>query len=212
MKLYYITGSCSLAVRILINELKINCEKIQLHKKKSGDGYKVYTQDLISYEDDINSKNAVPLLVLDDGRELSEASVILQYLADNYEGGHCVPQNGSFERYKVQEWLNYIASELHKNLTLIFYKDDYPEGSGLLFMKHAEKKLSFLDSHLSTCDNLAGDFSIADIYMFVVLSWHQYIGIDLKAYKNIARYYNIILGMESVMKSLGEEGLKYKSI
>ncbi|BBJ69920.1 MULTISPECIES: glutathione S-transferase N-terminal domain-containing protein [Enterobacter] len=212
MKLYYIVGSCSLAVRIVMNELNIQHESIRLQKKKVGNGYKVYTSEGILYEDTINKKNAVPLLVLDDGRELTEVSVILQYLADKYNGKMISPDNGSFERYQVQEWLNYIASELHKNFTLIFYKNDYPEGSGDLFMEQAIKKISFLNSCLNNRESLVGDFSIADVYMFVVLSWCQYIGIDLKKYTHIVSYYNRILQRKSVIESLEEEGLKYHLI
>lgn len=211
MKLFYITGSCSLTPRMLMNEIGVDCEYIKIEKKKTGDYYATFFENGEPFAE-IDLKAQIPTLMLDDGSILSENANILYYLADRYAASNVLPEIGNIKRYQVIEWVNYIATELHKTFTFLFYKDEYGTDAGKKVYQEAEKKLSFVDKKLEGRDFLIDQFTIADMYMFVVLSWCRYLNIDLSKYKNIQRSYNAIIDIPSVQKSIKDEKLTYKKI
>src|SRR5690606_34812635 len=149
MKLFYKPGACSLAPHIILRETgkAFTLEAVDLMTKRLGDG-----SDYLA----INPKGQVPALQLDDGTLITEAVVIMQYLADSVPQKNLLAASGELSRYKTLEWLNYIATELHKGFTPLFRPDtpdEYkPTVRGLL-----EKKLSFVNGELSSREFIAGD-------------------------------------------------------
>jgi glutathione S-transferase len=199
MKLYYMPGACSLAPHIAFREagLPVDLELVGRDKKtKSGDDYL-----------SINPKGAVPAVKLDDGQVLTEAGVIQQYIADKAPGKKLAPAAGTMERYRLQEMLNYIASELHKGIGQLFnpaMPDDYKEAvkKGL-----AARQFPFMEKRLSGRDYLMGDFTIADGYAFTVLNWTKVHKIDLSAFPNITAFMARVAARPAVQEAMKAEGL-----
>lgn len=201
MKLYYSKGACSLAVRIVINEIGLNCEyeAVDLKTKKTESGKDFYT---------INSKGQVPTLVTDDKEILTENAVIQQYLADTAHAEHLLPTIDRFERYRVLEWLNYVATEMHKGVGILFNGAIPNEVRDAIFIPLINKKLSFLDQHLSKSEYLHGKhFTLPDAYLFVILNWAVHFKIDLRPYQHLSRYFIELQKRPAVRKSLEEEHL-----
>lgn len=198
MKLFIKPGACSLASHIVIHEagLKVDVEKMKDGKTASGADFKA-----------INPKGYVPALQLDDGQVLTESAVVLQFLADKADGTKLLPAQGSMERYRAQEWLNYVATELHKGIGGIFnpgYSDETKDK-----MRAALKpKFEFLDAHLSKNDFLMGKaFTAPDAYAFTVLNWTKHLKIDLAPYKNIVAFQQRVAARHGVQAALKAEGL-----
>jgi len=199
MKLYYMPGACSLAPHIALREagLPFDLEQVERSKKtKSGDDYLA-----------INVKGSVPALRLDDGQVLTEAAVIQQYIADKAPAKKLAPAAGTTERYRLQEWLNYIASDVHKGIGQLFnpaMPDEYKETvkKGL-----AARQLPFLDKALSGRDHLMGDFTVADAYLFTVLNWTRLHNIDLSAFPNIVAFMQRVAARPAVQEAMKAEGL-----
>lgn len=200
MKLYYTKDACSLAVRIIINELDLDCsfEPIDLATKKTAAG-----KDFLS----INPKGSVPVLELNDkGDILTENAVILQYLADNGNGFSLLPKMGDFKRYRVLEWLNYVATELHKGIGILFLPTITEEFKNNLIMPKIKAKLSFINDHLQNNVYLLGqDFTLPDAYLYVVLRWTFYFKLDLSQWPNLVRYVDTLNQRPSVVLSLKQE-------
>jgi glutathione S-transferase len=199
MKLYYMPGACSLAPHIALREagLPFDLELVD-RSKKTGSGADYWT---------INAKGAVPAVKLDDGQVLTEAAVIQQYIADKAPAKKLAPAAGTPERYRLQEWLNYIASELHKGIGQLFnpaMPDDYKEAvkKGL-----AARQFAYLDKALAGRDYLLGDFTIADGYAFTVLNWTKLHKIDLSAFPNIVAYIQRVTARPAVQAAMTAEGL-----
>jgi glutathione S-transferase len=149
----------------------------------------------------------VPTVKLDDGQVLTEAAVIQQYIADKAPAKKLAPAAGTPERYRLQEWLNYIASDIHKGIGQLFNKampDDYRDAvkKGL-----ASRQFPYLDKMLAGRDYLMGDFSIADGYLFTVLNWTNFQKIDLSAFPNITAYMTRVAARPAVQAALTAEGL-----
>jgi glutathione S-transferase len=200
MKLYYMPGACSLAPHIALREsgLPFDLEKIDGATKKTGSG-----EDYLA----INVKGAVPALKLDNGQVLTEGAAIQQYIADQAPAKKLAPAATSPERYRLQEWLNYIASEVHKGIGQLFNKampDDYRNAvkTGL-----NTKQLPYLDKALAGRNYLLGDFTVADGYLFTVLRWAKLHGIDLAAYPNIAAFMKRVEERPQVQEAMKAEGL-----
>ena len=215
MKLYFITGSCSLCPKIIMNELGISAEFIKVLKKQLDNGnYQTFLENGEPFEN-ISAKAGIPSLQLETGEILTENGIILQYLADSNKAFKLLPPVGNIDRYKCLEWVNYVATELHKTFTSLFYHDSYGTEAGPQFEKNAMMQLNFLNKSIADNEFLNQEFSIADAYLFVVLTWIQFLGRDtlyLKNYPNIKNYYNNLLKRPSIVKALNEEGLKYKPI
>ena len=199
MKLYYMPGACSLAPHIAFREAGVpfDLEQVGRDKKtKSGDDYL-----------SINPKGAVPAIKLDDGQVLTEAAVIQQYIADKAPEKKLAPAAGTPERYRLQEILNYIASELHKGIGQLFnpaMPDEYKEAvkKGL-----AAKQFPFIEKTLAGRDYLLGGFTVADGYAFTVLNWTRLHNIDLSAFPNISAFMKRVAARPAVQEAMKAEGL-----
>lgn len=201
MKLFYSKGACSLVVRIVINEIgmKAEFESVDLKSKKTETG-----QDYLT----INQKGAVPVVMLDNGQILSENAVILQYLADSSHATGLLPEVGNFERYRVLEWLNYTATEMHKSFGPLFNPDIPQQLKNDVIITLIKKKVAFVDQHLENNKYLLGDkFTLPDAYMFVILSWTRIFKINLKEWSHVSRYVSELEQRKSIQQSLRDEGL-----
>jgi glutathione S-transferase len=200
MKLYYAKGACSLSPHIVLLEagLPFSLEKIELATKKTAEGVDYLT---------INSKGAVPALQLDDGKVLTEGSAIVQYLADQKPESGLAPRAGTFERYQLMEILNYIASEVHKGFSPLFNPKISADWKASA-LANVEKKLEWLSGFLAGKTYLMGNgFTVADAYLFTVLSWAPGRGIDLGKWPVLSAYQSRVSQRPKVQQALRDEGL-----
>ncbi len=199
MKLYYAPGACSLAPHIIIREAKLDValDRVSFGKERlTEDGQNFYA---------INPQGAVPVLRLDSGETLTEAQVLMQYLASLAPQEQLMPTEG-FARWRALETLNFIATELHKGHGPLFKKpsDDVKEATLALLAN----RFALLDRKLGEKAYLLGnDFSIADAYAFVTLRWAKNFKVDLSGLPMIEAYYQRILARPAVQQALQEEGL-----
>ena len=164
MKLYFAPGACSLSPHIVMRETGANYELEQVNnqEKKTKSGTDYWT---------INAKGQVPVLEFDNGERLTEGPVIVQWIADQNPASGLVPPAGKLERYRVQEWLNFITSELHKTFGPIF-RPTTPDAFKALSKENLGKRFDWLDKQLAGKNYLMGDkFTVADAYLFTVLRW-----------------------------------------
>lgn len=202
MKLYYSKGACSLAVRIVIHELKLKAEfeSVDLKNKTTETGANYLM---------INPKGAVPVLVIENNEILTENAVIQQYLADTHQAHHLLPSIGDFKRYRVLEWLNYVTTEMHKGVGIMFNPMLTEEMKNNVIKPMIKHKLNYLDHHFSDHKFLLSDeFTLPDAYLFVVLNWLQFFAIDINQWQNLARYFAELKTRPSIAQSLQEEGLQ----
>jgi glutathione S-transferase len=200
MKLYYSPGACSLSPHIVLREAgySFDIEKVDLGSKKTESG-----ADFTA----INGKGYVPTLKLDDGQVLTEGPAIVQYLADHKPEAKLAPANGTTERYKLQEWLNYITAEMHKSVGSLF-NSKMPEAWQAETRTSIGKKLDYLEKSLQGHDFLLGNtFSVADAYLFTVLGWTKYVGIDLAKWPVLQAYLGRVAQRPAVQAALKAEGL-----
>ncbi|BDT60974.1 glutathione S-transferase [Massilia varians] len=200
MKLYISPGACSLAphIALIAAGLPFAVERVNLKTKAiaSGGDYR-----------DINDKGALPALQLDDGRVLTEAAVLLQYVADQAPGANLAPAHGTFERYQVMEWLNYIATEVHKRFTPLFTPGCTEEGRSAAWAALA-RPLGYLAGKLEGRAFLTGEtFTIADAYLFTVLNWAQFAKFSLDDWPALQAYQARIGAIPAVQEALRAEGL-----
>ena len=199
MKLYYAPGACSLAPHIALREAGFPVELVKVsfpaRTTEAGDDYT-----------DVNPKGTVPALRLDDGTVLTEAAVIQQYIADLAQVNKLAPSAGTRERYRVAEWLNYIATELHKGLAPL-WKSDTPDAYKTIAKQNLEKQFAYLEKRLAGRDYLNGAFSVADGYAFTVLNWAKLLQIDLKPYANVSAFMARVAARPAVREALKAEGL-----
>lgn len=201
MKLYFSRGACSFAVRILINELNINAQyiSVDLSTKKTETG-----EDFLK----INSKGAVPTIETDDREVLTENAVILQYLAEKNNNTQLLPPKSEFKHYRVLEWVNYVATELHKGFGPLFNSAIPQELKDTIFIGNIKNKFAFIDKQLGNTKYLSGnEFTLPDCYLFIILLWSRKFKIDLNSYPNLAKYFEELNARPSIQKSLHEEGL-----
>lgn len=199
MKLYFAPGACSLSPHIVLRETgqKFDMEQVDLGTKKTKSG-----ADFLK----INPKGYVPALQLDSGEVLTEGPAIVQYIADK-AGSKLVPANGSLDRYKLQEWLNFTTSEVHKPMGGLF-NDKLPAETKQMMKDGLAKRLQYLDEHLGKNDYVMGkEFSVVDPYVFTVLGWGQFVGVDVSAYPNVKAYLGRVGSRPKVQEALKAEGL-----
>lgn len=199
MKLFYFKGSCSLNPRIIINELGLDVEfiKISIPDKKTEKG-----EDYLT----INPKGSVPALMLENGEVLTEGAIITQYLADTYKNHTLLPEFGSFKRYRVLEMVNHIATDLHKSCSPLFNKDVPDQVKNDAIKPILVKRLSAINTILGKNQYLVGnDFTIADSYLFVVLSWMPHLQIDLSSFAGIKKFIDQNSQRPSIAKALQDE-------
>jgi glutathione S-transferase len=200
MKLYYSPGACSLSPHIVACEAELPVEliKVDLESKLVANG-----EDFRH----LNPNGYVPLLILDDGNSLTEGPAIVQYLADQAPDKKLIPPAGTFERYQLQQWLNFISTEIHKSFSPLF-NPVAPEGAKELATSILMRRLETVSDQLSSQPYLLGDnFTVADAYLFVTLSWGQYVNIDISRWPALARYTDRISERPAVQKAMQEEGL-----
>ncbi len=200
MKLYYAPGACSLSPHIALHEAGLAHElvKVDLKAKKTESG-----EDFAA----INPKGQVPALMLDSGELVTEGPVIVQVIADKAVGKNLAPANGTDERYKMQEWLNFTTSELHKNFSPLF-NPAIPDEVKKFFTDRIIGKFRYADSQLTGRDYLMGkQFTVADGYLFVMLAWADRMNIDLSAMKNLMAFKERVAARPNVQAALKMEGL-----
>jgi glutathione S-transferase len=200
MKFYYSPGACSLSPHIALHEAGLAHElvKVDLKAKKTETG-----EDFAA----INPKGQVPALMLDSGELVTEGPVIVQVIADKAPARNLAPANGTDERYKMQEWLNFTTSELHKNFSPLF-NPTIPDEVKKFFTDRILGKFRYTDSQLDGRDYLMGkQFTVADGYMFVMLAWAERIKIDLSAMKNLTAFKQRVAARPNVQAALKTEGL-----
>ncbi|WP_443113356.1 glutathione S-transferase N-terminal domain-containing protein [Herbaspirillum seropedicae] len=166
MKLYYIPAACSLSPHIVINELGLDVERVKVDYKthQTEDGRDFRTLSPFGY---------VPLLELDDGSLLREGPAIVQYLADLKPEARLAPANGTLERYRLQEWLSFLTSEIHKGFIPLLYAR-LSGAYGLETVKpKLEQRYAWLDEQLAGRDYLMGDYTVADAYLYALTQWGQ---------------------------------------
>jgi glutathione S-transferase len=199
MKLYYSTGACSLAPHIALNEaaLPFTIKRVDLKTHTLSDGTDYYS---------INPKGYVPLLELDDGERLSEVAVILQYIADR-KPGTLAPAFGSMERYRLMEWLNFIATEVHKQFSPLWYPTT-PDATKEAQRAKLATRFDLLSKTLAAHPYLMGDkFSVADAYLFTLLNWTHGLKVDLAPWPALQQYQARIAARPAVHATLVAEGL-----
>jgi glutathione S-transferase len=199
MKLYYSPGACSQAVHIVLLETnrRFELERVDLKTHRTVSGADFYT---------INPKGSVPVLELGAER-LTEAQVILQYLADLEPGMRLAPPYGTFARYRLQEWLSFVSSELHKSFSLLF-KPDIPESYAARVRGRIAEKFGYVQNQIADHAYLMGEtFTVADAYLFVILRWSHKFGFDLPLWPNLADYEDRLLLRPAIVEALHAEGL-----
>ena len=201
MKLYYTKGACSLACRIIINEIGLACEYIAVD----------LTTKLTENNQDfkkINPKGAVPVLETNEGDILTENAAIQQYLADTSKATDLLPPLSHIKRYHVIEWLNFVATDLHKGFS-VFFNPALPQDlKDQVFKPIVINKFNYVDSVLQNQRFLSGnDFTLPDGYMFVMFTWAIHFGFQLADWQHLHRYYNELKQRKSIVQSLKEEGI-----
>jgi len=204
MQLYFSPGACSLASHITAREagLPLELKRADTKTKKLEDGSDYFA---------INSKGAVPALKLDNGQVLTEGVAIMQYLADQKPESNLVPKNGTLERYRVQEWLNYITSEVHKTFSPLWNaaNDQAVKDYALTNLK---KKFDWLNAQLAGKKYLTGDtFTVADAYLFTVVNWTTPLGIDLAPWPALKDFQARVAARPKVQEAMAAEGLTKKA-
>ncbi|MEM9617495.1 MAG: glutathione transferase GstA [Pseudomonadota bacterium] len=202
MKLYYKPGACSLASHIALTEAgaTFDIEKVDTKEQKTEHG-----EDFSK----VSPNGYVPALKLDSGDILTEGPAILQFIADTNKGANLAPEGGTIERARINQYLNFIGTELHKAFSPFFSATGL-EGEARQNAEAAvAKRFDYLEEVLSDGHTyLTGEqFTIADAYMFVVSNWSNFVGIDLKQWPNIAAFVGRVAARPAVKKAMGAEGL-----
>ena len=200
MKLYYSPGACSLSPHIVLHEAGLAHTSVLASTKshKLQDGTDYYT---------INPLGYVPVLELDDGTRLREGPAIVQYLADQAPHKNLAPANGTLARYRLQEWLTFIGTEIHKGFSPLF-KPTTPADYKPQVKQRLLARLQWVDSELAGKPYLMGEqFSVADAYLFTVTNWGQYVGLDISQLKNLVAYRERIAARPAVQAAMKAEGL-----
>ncbi len=200
MKLFLKPGACSLSPHIVLQEsgLKYETETVDLKAKvtASGADYRAF-----------NPNGYVPALLLDSGELLTEGAAIVQYLADLVPEKKLAPVNGTIERYRLQSWLSFIGTELHKSFTPFFNpaaSEDWKAGA----RANLERRLPYTDQQLAGKPYLMGDdFTVADAYLFTVLNWAKPVGLDLGKWTNLVAFQARVAARPAVQAVLKAEGL-----
>jgi glutathione S-transferase len=200
MKLYFAPGACSLSPHIVLREagLPFDLESVDLKAKKLKNGADYYQ---------INPKGQVPLLALDDGEKLTEGPAIVQFIADMAPASGLIPPAGSKERYRAQEWLNFVSTELHKNFSPLF-RPNTPDDYKSIARENLANRFTYVDKQLSNRSYLLGEkFTVADAYLFTMLKWAKFLSIDLTSFPNLLKFMARVGERPKVKDALQAEGL-----
>ncbi|MDE2260955.1 MAG: glutathione transferase GstA [Gammaproteobacteria bacterium] len=200
MRLFYASGACSLSPHIVAHEagIELSLQKVDLKTKT------------IAAEGDflaINPKGYVPALQLDDGEVLTEGPAIVQFLADLKPEKRLAPPAGTLARYRLQEWLGYINSELHKSYSPLF-RPDTPAETRAERQAYLTKRYALVEKHLSGRSYLLGEnFTVADAYLFTVTNWAATVKLDLSAFANLRALQERVGARAAVKAAMRAEGL-----
>jgi len=200
MKLYYLQAACSLASNIALREAGLEFELVSVDRRtrRAADGLDFNA---------VNPKGYVPALTLEGGETLTENVCVLQYIADRNPAAKLAPPAGTMERYRLIEWLAFVSSEVHKNFSPLFRKDA-PEDTKSYALGNLTKRLDYLQQALGSKTFLMGEqFTVADCYLFVVLSWAHVLKLDLGKWPELKRYVDRIHARAHVQAALRAEGL-----
>lgn len=200
MKLYYAPGACSLSPHIALREAGVPFEAVQvdLQAKKTKAG-----ADFLK----INPKGQVPTLELDDGTQITEGAAIVQYIADQAPKSGLAPAAGGLPRVRLQEWLNYVATELHKGFGPL-WKPDTPDDYKVIVKRNLAQRFDHLEQELAGRDYLMAEgFTVADAYAFTILNWAKIHSIDLGPWPKIKAYMARVAARPKVQETLKAEGL-----
>ena len=200
MKLFYAPGACSLSPHIALLEAGLEATLVKVdtkaHKTEAGGDYYA-----------VNPKGYVPLLELDDGDRLTEGPAIVQYIADLNPKSKLAPAAGTMARYHLQEWLNFITAELHKQFSPLFQATTPAEFKETIKEKIG-KRFDWVSEQLKGKDYLMGDtFTVADAYLFTMLTWTKHVGIDLARWPVLTAYKVRVAGRPKVREAMIAEGL-----
>ena len=200
MKLYYSPGACSLSPHIVANEAGIPLElvKVDMRSKtvaREGDFW------------DVNPKGYVPVLELDDGEVLTEGPAIVQFLADRAPAAALAPANGTFERVRLQEALNYLTSEIHKAYSALFNPDVLPAVREER-LAYLTRRYALIEKQLEDRKYLLGDrFTVADAYLFTLTRWARAVKLDLTGFPNVEAFQKRVGSRKAVLDAMRAEGL-----
>jgi glutathione S-transferase len=200
MKLYYSPGACSLSPHIVLREAGISFEPVMTSTKthKLQDGGDFYA---------INPRGYVPVLELDNGERLTEGPAIVQYIADQVPDKKLAPANGTFARARLQEWLNFTTSEIHKTYSPLF-NPAVPEDYKTMAKAKLADRYRWVDAQLEGKSYLMGnEFSVADAYLFTVTNWAKHVGIDISGFKNLGAFMGRVAARPAVQEAMKAEGL-----
>lgn len=198
MKLYYSPGACALHPQIALREAGVSFDlvRVDLGSHKLADGGDFYA---------VNPKGYVPVLELDDGSRLTEGAVIDQFVADKNPAAHLLPPAGTIERIRVQEWLHFIGTELHKQFTPLFNPQG-PEDGKTAQRNKIGKRFDYIQNELGTKKYLTGDtFTVADGYLFNMLRWTAFTGIDLGKWPGLKSFFDRVEQRPAVQAALAAE-------
>jgi glutathione S-transferase len=201
MKLYYSPGACSLSPHIVLRESGLAFEPVLASTKthKLADGTDYYS---------INPKGYVPLLELDSGERISEGPAIVQYIADQVPAKKLAPPNGTLARTRVQEWLTFIGTELHKQFSPHF-NPAMPAEAKSLFGAKVLDRLKWVNTQLEGRQYLTGDsFCVADAYLYTVSRWTKPLGMDISGLRHLGDFMQRMEARPAVQAALKAEGLK----
>jgi glutathione S-transferase len=203
MKLYHAVGTCSLSPLIVAREagIAMDVEKVDItktpHRTETGADF---TR--------INPKGYVPVLRLDDGGLLSEGAAIVQFLADLAPESGLAPPWGSAERYRLQEWLSFIGTELHKMFSPWLFHPEVGATAHEVAREKIRGRFAFLDGHLDGSRFLLGtQFTAADAYCFAIVSWSKFAGIDIAHFRYLASYMDRITQRPAVREAMRADGM-----
>lgn len=200
MKLYYSPGACSLAPHIVAHELglPLSLEKVDTKTKQTASGADFTT---------INPKGYVPALQLDDGEVLTEGPVVSQYLADLKPAAGLAPANGTLARYRLQEILGYINSEIHKSYSPLFNPATSAETREER-LQYLRKRYALIENRLKQSTFITGEqFTVADAYLFTVTNWARLVKLDLSEFPTLQAYQQRIAARPAVQAAMQAEGL-----
>lgn len=201
MKLFYSPGVCSMSPHIVLREagLSFDMEKVDIRAKKTEHG-----EDYFG----VNPKGYVPALQLDDGSLLTEGPAIVQYIADKVPEKKLAPANGTIERYRLQEMLNFISTELHKSFSPLF-NPAFPDEGKKIYKERLATRFKLVDDILSKKGPyLFGEFfTVADAYLFTVTNWASHVKLDLESFPSLKAYMAHVAGRPAVQAAMKAEGL-----
>ncbi|QWT19841.1 glutathione transferase GstA [Bacillus sp. NP157] len=199
MKLYFTPGSCGLAAQISLREAGATFDmvKVDFATKRTVEGD--YMQ--------VNPKGFIPALELADGAIVTENAVILQWIADTHADAGLLPPAGTIERYRALEWLNYVATDLHKGMAVMFSRFIDGASKARFAEGNLASRFAYVEDHLAGSDYVMGErFSAVDGYLYNVLRWPVRVGIDMSGYVAIQAFMHRMEARPSVIASLDDEG------